>query len=386
MKKIAALLLALVMVFAVVGCQPADEGATEQPVVEETTEEVTEEEVVAEEGTYEIAMITDVGNIDDQSFNQFTYEGARDYAEANGKTFNYYRPSEDSDEARIETIKTAIDKGAKVIVCPGYLFAGAFNAVPQEYPDVTFIGIDMTSSETNPSYPDVAEPTANTVLICYQEEQAGYLAGYAAVMAGYTKLAFLGGMAVPAVVRYGEGFVQGVDAAAAELGNTADIELKYWYSGSFAPTDDIKTKTAGWYTEGTEVIFAAGGGILYSAIASAEETAEGKIIGVDVDQGYINERIITSAMKDLYGSVQAALTAYYDNGGTLPADYSGHGISYGAEQGSVGIPTADASWKLGDFTVDAYEALYAKLVSGEIVVSPDIENHPAVSIAVDYQE
>lgn len=352
MKKVLAIVLALAMILALAGCKKAE--------------------------TYEIAMITDVGNIDDQSFNQYTWEGTKEWAEKNGKTVNYYRPSEDSDAARIETVKTAIDKGAKVIVCPGFLFAETFKQVPSQYPDVAFIGIDL-------GFGDVPEPTANTALITYQEEQSGFFAGYAAVQAGFRKLAFLGGMAVPAVIRYGEGFVQGVDYAANELGVTADIELKYWYSGSFAPTDDIKTKTSGWYTEGTEVIFACGGGILYSAIASAEETAEGKIIGVDVDQGFINERIVTSAMKDLKGSVQTVLDAWKAGGDKLPADFAGTETKLGADVNAVGIPTAEASFKLGDFTVDQYNAIFAKVVGGEIAVSADIENHPAVTITVDYQ-
>lgn len=358
MKKWIVILLTLCLVFSAVACtaKPAESKAD----------------------TYEIAMVTDIGNIDDQSFNQFTYEGAKKFAEDNGKTFNYYRPSEDSDDARIESIETAIAKGAKVVVCPGYLFGAAFKAVPAKYPDVTFVGIDMTTA-------DVPEPQANTVLVAYQEEQAGYFAGYATVKAGYTKLAFLGGIDVPAVVRYGHGFVLGADAAAAELGNAADVNVKYWYSGSFAPNDEIKTKTAGWYTEGTEVIFACGGGIVYSAIASAEETAEGKIVGVDVDQGYINERIITSAMKDLSGAVQAILKSVYDNGGKLPAEYAGKDVKLGATTDSVGIPTAEASWKLGDFTVEEYNALFAKVKSGEITISDAIDVHPEVAITVDYQ-
>ena len=327
----------------------------------------------------EFAMVTDVGNIDDQSFNQYTWEGTKEWAEANGKTVNYYRPSEDSDEARIEVIKTAIDKGAKVVVCPGYLFGASFNQVAPEYPEVTFVGIDLGLG-------DVPEPTDNVALITYQEEQSGFFAGYATAKAGYTKIAYLGGMAVPAVIRYGHGFLQGLDYAAQEIGNASDIEVKYWYSGSFAPTDDIKTKTSGWYTEGTEVVFACGGGILYSAIASAQETTDGKIVGVDVDQGYIDERIITSAMKDLKGSVQTVLKAINDNGGKLPASYVGVETKLGASTGAVGIPTAEGSWKLGDFTVDEYNAVFEKVKSGEITVSADIENHPEVSINVDYQE
>lgn len=366
MKKLIAILLTLCLAMSFVACTQNDGGK--------------------QADTYEVALVTDVGNIDDQSFNQYTWEGTKAWAEANGKTYNYYRPADDSDADRIETIKAAIDKGAKVIVLPGYLFAGALNVVPQDYPDVTFIGIDMTSKETNADYPDVAEPAANTVLIAYQEEQSGYLAGYAAVKDGYTKLAYLGGMAVPAVIRYGEGFVQGANAAAVELGKTNEVEIKYWYSGSFSPTDDIKTKTAGWYTEGTEIVFAAGGGILYSAIASAEETTNGKLIGVDVDQGHINERIVTSAMKALYNSVQIALTAWNDNGGKLPENYAGHGITFGATDDAIGIPTAEASWRFSTFTVAEYEAVLAKIKSGEITISNDTANHPEVQINVDYQE
>lgn len=389
MKKWIAILLTLCLALSTLAC-------TKQPAAEPTTAPVEGNEPDATEPTeapaeptadgYEIALVTDVGNIDDQSFNQYTWEGAKAWAEANGKTYNYYRPSEDSDEARAETIKTAIEKGAKVVVLPGYLFAGALNIVPQDYPDVTFIGIDMTSKETNPDFPNVAEPAPNTVLISYQEEQSGYLAGYAAVKDGYTKLAYLGGMAVPAVIRYGEGFVQGANAAAAELGNAADVEIKYWYSGSFVPSDDIKTKTAGWYTEGTEIIFAAGGGIVFSAIASAEETANGKLIGVDVDQSGLNERVVTSAMKALAYSVQLALQAWEDNGEKLPDDYAGHGISFGAADDAIGLPTAEGSWRFNQFTVDEYEAVLAKIKSGEIVISNDTANHPEVQISVDYQE
>lgn len=392
MKKLIAILLTFCLALSLVACKtqpasdptaaPADNAKpTEAPA--DATDAPTDQP--ATDG-YEIALVTDVGNIDDQSFNQYTWEGVKDWAEANGKTYNYYRPSEDSDEARVETIKTAIERGAKVVVLPGFLFAGALNVVPQDYPDVTFIGIDMTSKETNPGSPDVAEPLPNTVLISYQEEQSGYLAGYAAVKDGYTKLAYLGGMAVPAVIRYGEGFVQGANAAAVELGNAADVEIKYWYSGSFSPTDEIKTKTAGWYTEGTEIIFAAGGGIIFSAIASAEETAAGKLIGVDVDQGYLNDRVVTSAMKALYVSVQTALTAWNNNGGKLPDAYAGHGITFGAAEDAVGLPTAADSWRFQQFTVEEYEALLGKLKSGEIVVSNDTANHPEVAITVDYQE
>ena len=381
MKKVVTILLILGMMLSVVACAPAaapaatEPEATEAPAAEAT--EAPAADATEAPVALNIAMVTDVGNIDDKSFNEFTWKGCSDWATENGMVANYYRPSEDSDEARIETIKTAIDKGANVIVCPGYLFGATYKQLPQQYPDVMFLGIDLGLG-------DVPEPQANTALITYQEEQSGFLAGYAAVMDGYTKLAFLGGIDVPAVVRYGFGFVQGADKAAAELGNTKDVSIKYWYSGTFGPNDEIKTKTAGWYTEGTQIIFAAGGGIVYSAITSADE-ANGKLIGVDVDQANISERVVTSAKKELENSVKLALSDLLANGGKWSEAYAGVENKLGAAQDCVGLPTDAASWRFSTFTLDQYNALYEKVKGGEYTIASAIDVQPTVTIAVDYQ-
>lgn len=324
--------------------------------------------------TYEIALVTDVGNIDDKSFNQASWEGVLEYAEANNVTHAYYRPSEDSDDARVESIKAAISKGAKIVVLPGYLFENAVLSVQEEYPDVSFIVLDTA--------PEGA--AKNTYCVVYQEEQAGYLAGYAIVKDGYTKLGFLGGVAVPAVVRYGHGFVQGVEAAAKELGVTP--EIKYWYSDAFVPNDDIKTKMNAWYTDGTEVVFACGGGIYLSALAAATESGNGKLIGVDKDQAFESELIVTSAIKNLTGSVVMALTKIYENGGSLPEDMQGAVATLGAADDGVGLPTAEGSWRFAKFTQDEYNVLYAQLKDGTLTVSADIDNTPVVEVStVDYQ-
>lgn len=338
--------------------------------------------------TYEIALVTDVGNIDDKSFNEGAWNGVKNYAEANKKTYAYYRPSEDTTAARVETIKGAVDKGAKTIVCPGYLFEEALFEVQELYPNVQFLLLD--GQPHNPDY-SVFKTAPNVHCILYQEEQAGYLAGYAAVMDGYTKLGFLGGMAVPAVVRYGYGYVLGADAAAAAKGLAAGaIEIKYWYCGGFGPTDDIKNKMAGWYTDGTEVVFACGGGIYISATAAAEAAGK-KVIGVDVDQyaATKNATIITSAMKELTRSVNLALTSLYDNKGKWDAEHAGKTATLGAAQDCVGLPTATDSWRLSKWTVAEYEALFAKLKDGSVVVSnnSDPKVKPEVTICtVDYIE
>lgn len=393
MKKLLALALGVVMALSAVACantkttETTTAGTTAAATTAAATTAAAETTAAATTtsatGTYDLALITDVGNIDDKSFNEGAWNGVKNYAEANKITYAYYRPSEDSTAARVETIGTAIDKGAKIVVCPGYLFEEAIYEVQDKYPDVQFLLLDGQPHTADYS---TYKTSKNVHCILYQEEQAGYLAGYAAVMDGYTKLGFLGGMAVPAVVRYGYGYVQGAEAAAAELGLAKGaVTIKYWYSGVFAPSDDIKNKMAGWYTDGTEIVFACGGGIYLSATAAAE-AAGAKVIGVDVDQSAESATIVTSAMKELTKSVELALTSIYANGGKWDATYAGVTATLGAKDGCVGLPTAKDSWRFTKFTSAQYDAVFAKLADGSLVVSNDIENAPAVSIcSVDYQ-
>ena len=331
-----------------------------------------------------VALVTDVGNIDDKSFNQGAWEGVVAFCEGKGlkqgEGYDYYRPSEDSTEARVETINTAINNGANVIVCPGYLFEDAIFTVQNDNANVMFLLLDG-----EPHSADYAtyETAANTHNILYQEEQAGFFAGYAAVKDGYKSLGFLGGMAVPAVVRYGYGFVQGANVAAEEMGIADKVSVKYWYCGGFAPNDDIKTKMAGWYTDGTEIVFACGGGIYLSAVAAAT-AANGKVIGVDVDQSAESDCIVTSAMKGLSNSVILALEDLWNNNGVWSADYAGKTAVLGAADECVGLPTAEGSWRLTTFTVDEYNALFEQVKAGSVTISNDTTVEPTVSIAVDY--
>lgn len=370
MKKIAAILLVLLMgatLFAACG-----------------------EKAPAE--TFEIALVTDVGNIDDKSFNEASWNGVKEYAEENNKTYAYYRPTEDSQAARVESIGTAIENGAKVVVCPGYLFETALYEVQKQYPETMFILIDGEPNDgdfTHEGGLPVYETAPNVHCILYQEEQAGYLAGYAAVKDGYRQLGFLGGMAVPAVIRYGYGYVQGAEAAANELGLAAgDVNIKYWYCGGFGPTDEIKVKMAGWYSEGTEVVFACGGSIYSSAIAAAQE-ANGKVIGVDKDQSPESELIITSAMKQLTPSVKIALSELYANGGTWPEASAGKTAKLGAAEDCVGLPTSESAWRFNSYTVAEYEALFEQIKSGALTIDdnsePDVKPTTTLCV-VDYQQ
>ena len=405
MKKILALILALVMVFALVACgTTAAPAATEEPKTEEPkTEEPAATEAPATEATEppaeetetKVAMITDYGDITDQSFNQTTYEACKAFAETNGVEFQYFKPAGDSTADRVAMVEKAVDEGYNVLVMPGYAFGGTIVEAAPEYPDVKFIAIDVSKGDLleagvaaagetydyNPDNWDLEQyvDMSNVYCAVYQEELCGYMAGYAAVKLGYTKLGFLGGMAVPAVVRYGYGFVQGVDAAAAELGLT-DVELNYVYGGQFSGDADITAVMDTWYNGGTEIVFACGGSI-YSSAGEAAAKVNGKVIGVDTDQSgiidgkYGEGMTVTSAMKGLYPATYDTLTDVVVNGNW--DKYVGQIATLGLISGTdpeanyVQIPMT-TQFEDGKFTADDYKALVAAMFDGSLTVSNDI--------------
>ena len=369
MKKILALVLALCMVFALAACGESSAPAataTEAPAADAATEAPA-----AEPAELKVAMITDYGDITDQSFNQTTYEACKEYCEANGLEFSYFKPASDSDEDRVAQIEAAIDESYTCIVMPGFAFANAIKSTVNEYPEVTFVALDVGAGDLGSDF-TVPE---NLYCAVYQEELCGYMAGYAAVKLGYTKPGFLGGMAVPAVVRYGYGYVQGIDAAAKELGLT-DVTVNYAYGNQFYGDADITAAMDTWYQDGTEVVFACGGGI-YTSAAEAAAKVGGKVIGVDVDQSgiidgdYGEGMTVTSAMKGLAATVKTELTAIQAGefkGGVI--DTLGL-VSENPDENYVQIP-ATTQFEDGKFTAEDYAALVKAMLNGEITVSNDI--------------
>ena len=342
MKKLSALLLVLVLVCTLfAGC---------------------------EGGSSEIALITDKGNIDDKSFNQGSWEGVVEFAKANKISHKYYKPEEASDAGYLASIDLAVTGGAKVIVTPGYLFEVAVYEAQTKYPEVKFILLDGAPHPAD--YSDF-NTAANTASIMYAEEESGYLAGYAAVKDGYTKLGFMGGMAVPAVQAFGYGYLKGAEDASAELG-LADgaISATYHYTGNFEENDTNKATAKTMYQEGTEVIFACGGSVGKSVMAAAQEAGK-KVIGVDVDQRYDSETVITSATKGLGASVIQVLEAIYKTNSW--SNYTGTTTYFDATNDGIGLPTkvigddkADAFDRLNTFKKADYDVVYKRLVDGTV--------------------
>jgi len=414
MKKLLALLLALAMIACLfVGCagdteKPSDDSKEPASSSDESKpEEPSSEEPTGE--TYKIAMITDYGDITDQSFNQTTYEACKKFSDENGVEFKYYKPTDNTTAARVASIDQAIEEGYNLIVMPGYAFGAAIVEAAPQNPEVKFFALDVAKGDLletavankGEEYnwdPDSYEldkyvDMSNVYCVVYQEELCGYMAGYAAVKLGYTKLGFLGGMAVPAVQRYGHGFVQGVDAAAKDSG--IKVELKYVYGGQFNGDADITAVMDTWYAGGTEVVFACGGGIFTSA-AEAAKKVNAKVIGVDVDQagiidgGYGEGMTLTSAMKGLAPATIDTLTDIVKNGNW--SKYVGKIATLGLVSGDdpelnyVQIPMESTQWEDGKFTKDDYKALVKDMFDGKITVSNDISKLPDVTnVTIDDQ-
>lgn len=366
MKKIVSLILALAMVFTMMAFASA-----ESAEIEDT--------MTSADGVYEVAFVTDVGQLKDKSFNEGTWNGVKAYAAANGKSYKYYQPangSQATDDDRYDAMKAAVDAGAKVVVCAGFMQEGALSKIAAENPDVAFVFID--------GYPIGLDNVAG---VAFCEEQCGYLAGYAVVSEGYTRLGFTGGGGGtnPACCRYGYGFVQGANDAAAKKGVTVDMKYSWQNGASFSASPELQTQISGWYETGTEIVFACGGS-MFQSVAAAASANDCAVVGVDVDQSYESETVVTSAMKGLAEAASWAIGKVYE--GTF-SEIGGKGTSLGLADKAVGLPTD--TWSLGTYTVADYEALCAEILSGAVAIDNTVIEADAITgieftnVKVDYE-
>ncbi len=333
-----------------------------------------------------VAMITDYGDITDQSFNQTTYEASKAFCEANGLKFKYYKPAGDNTEARVASVEQAIQEGFNVIVMPGYAFGATVVEVAETNPDVTFVALDVSKGDLGDNY----TIPSNVATFVYREEISGFMAGYAAVKEGYKKLGFLGGMAVPAVIRFGYGFVQGVNAAAVEMNIANEVSVNYVYGGKFNGTPEITAAMDTWYENGTEVVFACGGGIFTSACEAAKKV-HGKVIGVDSDQSYVINKYeagmcVTSAMKGLAPTVNTVLQAIKDgNWKKYSGTVSNMGMVSGTDASLNYVQLPTDTWSMTKFTKADYATLVGKIFDGTITISDAIDKMPTTTITVTTQ-
>ena len=360
MKKFLALMLSVMMVLTAFGA-----------VAETVDPDTIEDNMTSEDGKYELAFVTDVGQLKDKSFNQGTWNGVKGYAAANNLSYNYQPANGDqaTDDDRYDAMKAAVEGGAKVVVCAGFMQGTALTKAATEFPDARFVFVDgwVLTDEAGNALTNVAP-------ITYQEEQSGYLAGYAVVKDGFEKLGFMGGGGGtnPACCRYGYGFAQGANDAAKEMGKTVELKYSWQYGASFSASPELEAMAKGWYENDTEIIFACGGS-MFSSIVSAASANDAYVVGVDVDQSTQSETVVTSAMKELAKSVEWMLGKFYADEW---ANVGGVLTNMGAADGMVGLPTAN--WLFETYTIDEYNTLLENMKNGTVTVDATVLEADAI--------
>ena len=326
----------------------------------------------------EIVLLTD-GSVEDGGYNEAVYNGVRMYALGAGKSFSYYNANPDETESYHELIERSVQDGARIIVCAGEIFGEAVGAMQETYPQTSFLLIDSVPHDGEGEELSIAE---NVHCVLFHEEEAGYLAGYMAVWEGYRKLGFVGGKEEPAVLRYGYGYLQGIDAAAKDL-SLDDVTVNYWYANTFLPDIAVREKADGWYESGTQIIFACGGG-LYESVLEAAENQDGLLIGADVDQARVSNRFLTSAVKNIGTAVTDALDSFYANSGWNEGR-AGQVKRYGVDEGCAAIPVVDTEWRFKEIPTTHFFEIYKQMKRGDRAVSDYISEPPQISIAVNFE-
>lgn len=354
-KKLFTVLCVISLIVGLIGCGKSASNTTDSLIEDDKTE------ALIDTGSYQVALVMDLGILNDKSFNQGSWEGMQQYCDENNLTYKYYK-SKDADAASFQmTIEEAISSGAEVVVCPGFSFEVPVYNLQTKYPDVKFILID--GEPHNEDY-SVYTTASNTMAVLFQEDQAGFLAGYAAVKDGSTSLGFMGGIDLPAVIHYGYGFLEGAEYAASE--DNVSVNVNYTYTGSFDASDEAEAMATDWYNGGTQVIFGCGGLVGNSVMLAAENSESGKVIGVDVDQSQESITVVTSAMKMLSNAVYDALADVYDG-----SFVGGKATTFNINNDGVGIAMDTA--RFTSFTQDDYDVVYNKLVSGEITTADNFD-------------
>jgi basic membrane protein A len=374
MKKCLAPLLALLLILPLAACASEKGGGTQglpptggAPEASAAVSAPISSELPVE--YFNAALVTSATVSDD--YNREADEAIALYAAENGLTYKRYDAENyDNSDGLYDAMLQAIDDGARVLILPGSVFGSAIAQMQTQYAEVMFLGIDVPETELMRG--DIlVKPAANTALIMFHEEQAGYLAGYAAVMNGYTSLGFIGAMPIPGAARYGFGFIQGADAAAAKIssasGSKTTADIDYWYANTFYASDDVRAVAAAWYGSGTEIIFVCGDRIQDSVIAAADASGR-KLICADTDEAAKSQQIAVSAVKNISGAVTLALTDLYDHGVTWPDKYAGACQYLGAKESMVGLSAAKVSWRLSLYSADDYQTLFDKLRMGDLTV------------------
>ena len=360
MKKFLALFLSLTLLLALTACKAAEAASgaqQEQRTVTAPTDDATfvyqpEDPTVTPAGGETIALVTGASGTESGA-DAMLWQGVQTFASAYGYTATTQTAEGDSSADAETALRTAAESGAKLVICRGDAAATALYRIQENYPDVHYLLFD--DEPHNDDYS--AYKTANLVhCVLFQEEQAGYLAGYAAVIDGYTSLGFVGAREIPGIVRYGTGFLQGAEAAAEQQGET--VSLKFWFADTYDENDAVTQRMADWYNGGVSLIFVSGG-TLYKGAAQAAEQTGGKVMAGDTNVTALSDSVLASAVKCYNAAVQRQLYEFF-TAGSWSTQNAGQTERVGITNAEVALES-DTSWRLDSFTLDDYRSLYEDL-------------------------
>ena len=300
------------------------------------------------EDVYKIGMISDTGGVNDESFNQSTWEGLQQAQEKYGKDKVQVKYVESSQEADYTpNIETFVEEDLDLIIGVGYKMAGAIEEASKNYPDVQFAIIDH-SYEKQPE---------NVTSLIYEDNTAAYLAGLVAAKKTETnKVAFIGGIKSATLDKFEYGFRAGVKAA------NPNCELTVRYLNSFSDSALAKSVANQMHKDGVDVIYTAAGAAGTGAIEAAKENNK-MAIGVDVDQSPLApDNIISSTMKNVNVSIVNLV------GEILEDNYQGGQVIVNTlASGGVGLSDTTKDHVSKDI-LDYVNEQAGKIKSGEIVV------------------
>ncbi len=362
---------------------------------------------LVETGDVELAIITDGGNVSESSMNQAVVIAAAKYAIANDINHDVYHPIAQTREAYVDSVMQAVVNGAKVVICSGQLLEDAVYEVEDLFPDVRFLLVDGVPKGTvkasaleaaaNNAAKHEGESTAdaettapveqikiskNVYCITFCNEQAAYLAGYVAVRDGYTKFGFISEKDAESDMLYASGFIQGIQDAAREMGIIDRIGVKLRYSGTSDTDDEIQSAVESWIISGTEMVFASGS--TCGPVIAAAEARNGRVICSDSDHSKMSSLVVNSAMKFVEQPITEALTSLYANGLKWDKHHAGINMECGVAEGGVGLNTAAAAWRFGNYEIGTYENIVARIIAGDIQVDDTgaiLQNH---EITIDF--
>ena len=350
-KKMLAVLLAGAMVASLTACGGSNSADTADTTKTEESGDSAEAADTKDASEFKVGLITDVGGVNDGSFNQSSWEGLERAGEELGVTVNYLESATDADYA--PNMETFIDEDYDLIISVGYMLADATRAAAEANPDTKFAIIDDSSIDLD-----------NVTSLIFHAEQASYLVGYVAGLTTKTNnIGFVVGMTNETMNQFGYGYCAGaIDA-------NPDITVQQMNANSFADSATGKSMANAEITNGADIVFQAAGATGLGVIEACQEAGV-YAIGVDSDQSSIApDTVLTSAMKRVDNAVYEAVQELID--GTLEGGVKSFDLAAG------GVDIAPSQDLIAPEVITAVDEVKEKIISGEVVVPDDKESFEA---------